>query len=338
MTQEFNHQRENKEILRDETVIIAGNSNPELAIEVGSCLSMPVDFPSQRWGDDEAKIQIKSPLRRKHVFILQSGYPEPDKSIIEMLLMIDAAKRASAAEITAFISYFPYARMDRKSAPRVPISAAAIVNFLERAGANRIATLSLHAEQTMGVFPGPWDNLFSSYSLLPRILNLIFEQGVNPKNIADEVIVFSPDAGGVARARFYAELIGCPYAVLPKSRDVHTIRHLGLMTGVPIKGRVGIVIDDLIASARTICDVAPGTIDAGLASLHVAAEHGQFIDGALERISASPIARVITTNTIRQPLAILQHPKIEVVSVAPLIAQAIEHIHLGTTQEGKLIF
>jgi len=330
---------EQGELFKNQLALISGTGNCQLAKKIGAELNIPVDFPVSYFPESEAYCQLSEGLRRKHAIILQSfSCGEINNQLLELLIMIDASKRASAEETTVLLPYFPYARQDRKDKPRVPITAALLSNLLETAGANRVVTLSLHAEQIMGCFNGPWDNLYASYSLIPKIKNICHGLGIN--DIANEVAFFSPDSGGVKRVDFYARIIGCQYGVIPKIRDANTLEtsQLNILAGFPLNQiKAAFTIDDLIASGSTTCKGADILSDQGIPHVFAVAEHALFLNNALEKINNSSLSGVITTDTIAHDENVIKSNKIEIVSVAPLLAMAIRYIHTGESLGENLI-
>lgn len=295
--------------------VISGSVNKPLVQEVASILESTIPVATTMFPDNETSVKIPESVRGKNVFIIQSGQPNPNDRIVEAALMIDAADRASAKEITVMFTYFPYSRKDRKDESRVPISSAVMASILKEAGARRILTIDLHAEQEEGFVTGPWDNLYASYVLVPKIKDYINTEG----------IVASPDAGGVPRANFYAKKLGCDrIAVAPKIRNPQNgneATSLGVIGDV--KDRDVLLVDDIIDSAGTLAKAAKNLKAAGAKSIVVAAPHGLFSGNAIKNISDSPIDKLYVTNTIEQKKEVLDCPKIEVVSIAPLIASAI---------------
>lgn len=330
---------ETKEFLSSEIALIAGTGNQPLAKEIATQLEIQIDTPISYFPEGEVYAQLSEGLRRKHSFIIQSFTPGLiNNQIMEVLIMIDAAKRASAGEITVLLPYFPYGRQDRKDKPRVPITAALIANLLQTAGANRIVTLSLHAEQIMGVFNGPWDNLYASYTLIPEIKKVCEQLGVT--NTSTQVALLSPDAGGVKRAAFYAKTIGCHYGVIPKVRNTQTLEteQTGIIADFsPDQLLAAFIIDDLIAGGGTTCKGAEILSRLGIGQVFAIAEHGLFINNALQQITSSYLSGVITTDTVNHRPEVRNHPKIKIVSVAELLAKAIKYIHTGKSIGQELI-
>lgn len=330
---------EPKENLKNTVTLIAGTGNLSLSNKIGEILGINVNNPISTFPEGEVYCQLSEGLRRKHSIIIQSFTPgKINDQLMEVLILIDAAKRASAQEITVVLPYYPYARQDRKDKPRVPITAALVTNMLSAAGANRIVTLSLHAEQIMGVFNGPWDNLYASYTLIPEIRKTCEQIGI--ADITNQVALLSPDAGGVKRSAFYAKKIGCNYGVIPKVRDANTLEteQSEILANFPIKQiKAAFIIDDLIAGGGTTCKAGKILNDKGINYIFGVAEHALFLGDALENISNSNLKGIITTDTINHRDEVLTNSKIRIVSVAPLLAEAIKYIHTGESIGEKLI-
>lgn len=311
-------------------ILLTGRSNPTLAQTVANALHKELCEPISIFADGEVRVKGIPNLRRRHVFIIQPTSPSANDHIMELLFMIDAAKRASANEIIAVIPYFGYSRQDRKEMPRVPISASVVAKMIEDAGADRILTLDIHSEQQEGFVQIPWDNLYGSYSLIPEIKKR------NLKNL----IVASPDKGGVVRATAYAgrleEAEGI--AIVYKERDINVnneSKALGMIGD--IKGKNLLMVDDIIDTAGTIVSAAEHLLENGAKSVRVAATHGLFSNNAIEKINDSPIEEVIVTDSIALSERVCNSPKVTVVSVAPLLASAIKRIRSGDSLSKDLI-
>ncbi|MBI2022499.1 ribose-phosphate diphosphokinase [Candidatus Daviesbacteria bacterium] len=314
----------------DNFVILTGTSNPSLAEDIGKILKRQVYKPVTKFADGESRVQIPINIRRGSVVIIQSTCPpDVDGSIIELLLMIDAAKRASADEIIVMIPYFGYSRQDRKDKSRVPISASMIARIIEFAGAAKISTVDIHSDPQQGFIKSPWDNLYGSYSLVPIIEEL------NIKNL----VIASPDKGGVPMASAYAKRLNAQgLAIVFKERDVNTQDQSETLEMIgQVNGKTVLMVDDMISTAGTICNAAKLIKERGAEKIIVAATHGLFSNKALENIENSPIEKVYITDTITQPKQILDHSKIEVVTVAPMLAEAIRRIETGESISETLI-
>lgn len=302
-------------------VLLAGQSNTPLALQIAHHLKRPLFEPVSIFSDGEIRVKIPENLRRKHVFIIQSTSSPVNDHIMELVFMIDAARRASAREITVIVPYFGYARQDRKEMPRVPISASVVANMLTNAGADRIVTIDIHSEQQQGFVTQAWDNLYGSYALIPAI------KAQKYKNL----VVGAPDKGGMARATGYAKLLGVEDVVLVyKKRDiaVNNKSEASFMIG-EVEGREVVLVDDMVDTAGTIVGAANLIKEKGAKSVSVVATHGIFSGPALERIANSAIDEMIVTDTINHREEVLKQKKIKVVSIAPLLAEAIHRVESG---------
>jgi len=302
-------------IICGDIALISGSGNQPLFQEVARILGATIPRVTGMFPDGETKVEIPESIRGMDTYIFQTGHPRPNDRIIEAALMLDAARRGSAKSSTVVMPYFPYSRGDRKDKPRVPISAAMVARILEERGASRILSIDLHAEQEEGSVEIPWDNLYASYVLVPEL----------KKYVDENVVVASPDAGGVRRANFYAEILGShDIAVTPKIRDPkkgNLAKSLGVIGDV--EGRDVLLVDDIIDSAGTLKSASENLKAAGAKSIIVAAPHGVFTRKALKNIDESPIDKVFTTNSIQQKPDVRKNQKIEIISIAPLIASAI---------------
>jgi len=310
-------------------VLLTGTANLKLAKDVAKILGHEVHQTVSVFADGEKRIIIPENLRKRDVFIIQPTCPPVDSNIIELFLIIDAAKRSSASEVTAIIPYFGYSRQDRKDRPRVPISASIIARLIEYAGADRILTIDIHSEQEPGFVEIPWDNLYSSYSMLPTL----------KEKFSKNLVVASPDKNGVARATFYAELLQADgIAIGFKERDVHKSNQ-SITMGIigEVKGKDVLLVDDMIDTGGTIVDAANLIQSRGAKSISVAATHGIFSDPAPDRIKAAPIETIFITDTVPTREEMLKNPKIFVISVAKLLAEAITCIYNGDSMSEKLI-
>lgn len=311
-------------------ILLTGRSNTKLAQTIADLLQKELCQPISIFADGEIRVKGIPNLRRRHVFIIQPTSPSANDHIMELLFMIDAAKRASATEIIAVIPYFGYSRQDRKEMPRVPISASVVAKMIEHAGADRILTLDIHSEQQEGFVRIPWDNLYGSYSLIPEI---------KKRSIAN-MVVASPDKGGVVRATAYAQRLheAKSIAIVYKERDINVnnqSKSLGMIGNV--KGKDILLVDDIIDTAGTIVNAAAHLREHGAKSIRVAATHGIFSRNAIEQINNSIIDEVIITDSVKLSDEVLKSPKITVASVAPLLASAIKKIRTGESLSRDLI-
>lgn len=310
-------------------VLLTGTANLKLAQDVAKILGQNADETVTAFADGEKRIIIPENLRKRDVFIIQSTCPPVDENLMELLLIIDAAKRSSAAEVSVVIPYFGYSRQDRKDRARVPVSAALVAGLIEYAGASRIVTVDIHSEQEPGFVEIPWDNLYASYSLFP----------VLKQHFSDGIVVASPDKGGVLKASFFADYLNADgIAIVFKERDVQTRNASKAIEMIgDVKDKEVLIVDDMIDTAGTIVEAATILKERGAKSISVAATHGLFSDPAPKRIAESAIDRIFITDTVPIRKEMLESNKLEVVSVAPLLAEAINCIHNGDSISEKLI-
>lgn len=314
----------------DNSMFLTGRSNPKLARDIVRILGQQLDEPISLFADGEVRIRIEHNLRRRLVFIIQPTAFPVNASIMEVVFLADAAKRASAKEVIAIIPYFSYSRQDRKEMSRVPISASAVANILINAGVDRIVTVDIHSEQQEGFIQKPWDNLYASYSLIPAIKS----------RKLSNLIVASPDKGGMIRATGYARrLPGSEgVALVYKERDVTlSNKSKALFMIGHVKDKNVLLVDDMIDTGSTIVDAAEFIKKKGAKSVRVAATHGLFSGSAIEKISKSTIDEVFITDTVLLPEKIVKNRKITVVTVAPLLAEAIRRIQTGESFSKDLI-
>ncbi|HEX8986140.1 MAG TPA: ribose-phosphate pyrophosphokinase [Bryobacteraceae bacterium] len=305
----------------DRIKIFTGNANAALAGEICEALSLRLGEASvKNFADGEIYLQIHENVRGADVFIVQPTCKPVDRNLMELLLMIDALKRASADRITAVLPYYGYARQDRKDKPRVPISAKLIAKLLEKAGADRILALDLHAAQIQGFFDIPVDHLFAT----PVMIDYL-----KPRQTARTVVV-SPDAGGVERARALAKRMNVPLAIIDKRRDDVNVAEVMHIIG-EVDGRDCLIFDDLIDTGGTLVKGAEALLKAGANSVRAAATHAVLSRPSIERIEASGIREVVLTNSIPLAGEALACKKIHTLSVAPLLARAIQSIHEETS-------
>ena len=273
----------------------------------------------ETFSDGECRIEISDSVRGYDVFVVQPTCNPVNDNLMQLCLMIDALKRASAGRITAVIPYYGYARQDRKVSPRAPISAKLAADFISAAGANRVVTIDLHAGQIQGFFNCPVDNLFASRVLLEPLVDL-----------KDDVVVVSPDAGGVERARAYAKRIGAPLAIIDKRRDRPNQASATHVIG-DVQGKIAVLVDDIMDTAGTISAAAEVLLRDGAREAYACVTHPVLSGPAIERLNASAFTRVIVTDTIPSLEKQAACPKLEVVSVADLLARTIHNIHTGSS-------
>jgi len=299
--------------------IFAGNSNPVLARKICDYLGLPLgNAKVKTFSDGEIQIEIQENVRLKDVFVVQSTCPPVNDHLVELLLMIDAFKRASCRRICAVIPYYGYARQDKKVTPRVPISAKLVANLLTHAGANRIISMDLHAAQIQGFFDIPVDHLFAAPVILDYIKN----------HFAHDLVVVSPDAGGAERARAYAKRVGCAMAVIDKRRDRPNVAHAMAVIG-EVRGKAAVILDDMVDTAGTLSEAAGALIDKGATEVYACCSHPVLSGPAIDRLQASPIRRVIVTDTIPLSERALATGRFEVLSIAGLMGEAIIRSYTG---------
>lgn len=305
--------------------LISGNANKSLAKEISDYLETPlVDVLLTKFSDGEIRVQINENVRGADVFVIQSLTHPVNDHIMELLLLLDALKRSSTHRITAVIPYFAYARQDRKDKPRVPISAKLLADIIQKAGADRVLTVDLHSAQIQGFFDCPVDNIYA--------LPVIYEY-LKAKNIEDLVIV-SPDAGGVERARMLQNRLGGNLAIIYKKRPApNVVETLDVIGNV--EGKNAVIIDDIIDTAGTIVAAADMLKSKGAKSVIAACTHPIFSGPAIERLKNSAIEEVIATNTI--PLEGKEFDKLTVLSVAELIGEAIKRINIESSVSSLFI-
>ena len=302
--------------------LIAGNSNTNLSEDIANYLNMSLVKASvKRFADMEIFVEIDENMRGEDVFAIQStSYPAND-NLMELLVMIDAIKRASARRITAVIPYFGYARQDRKSGSRTPISAKLVANLITEAGANRVLTLDLHAGQIQGFFDIPTDNLSSAP---------IFANDIGTKYKAETLTFVSPDAGGVARARAVASRFNADLAIVDKRREKAGVSTVMNIIG-DVAGRDCILIDDIVDSAGTLCNASNALMEKGARSVAAYATHGVLSGGAIAKVNGSSLKTLITTDSIIATEALKVSENIRQLTIAPLIAEAIRRISEETS-------
>ncbi|MEE9386612.1 MAG: ribose-phosphate pyrophosphokinase [Nannocystaceae bacterium] len=301
--------------------IFAGGSHPSLADEVCGYVGVKRgEVRLSRFSDGELFVEIEENVRGVNCFILQSTCSPPNDNLMELLVMIDALKRASAGSIVAIIPYFGYARQDRKVKPRTPISAKLVADLLTAAGATRVLSVDLHAGQIQGFFNIPFDHLYATP---------VFRHALPPRGYggADTVVV-SPDAGGVERARAYSKFLKCGLAIIDKRRDQPNESRVFHVIG-EVKGKRAVLVDDMIDTAGTLCNAATAVMDHGAVSVCAAASHGVFSGPAIERLRASVLERVWVTNSIPQQKSSAAWDRLSVLSLGELIGEAVKRIHHG---------
>ena len=305
-----------------ELKLFSGSAHPALAQEIADRLGGSLGRAClKRFSDDEVSFQIDENIRGTDVFVLQPTCTPVDEHLVELCVMIDAFRRSSASRITAVIPYYGYARQDRKDKPRVPITAKLVANLLGAAGANRVLTMDLHKAQIQGFFDIPVDHLFAAPIFIDHLA------GTHP---GQEVTIVSPDAGGVERARAYAKRLDADLAIIDKRRSENGHAEVLHVVG-DVRGKVCIIQDDIVDTAGTLQQAAQALRENGASQVVACAVHGVLSGPALQRIENSELERVIVTNTIPLRPECAASNKIQVLSVAPLLARAIQSIHQETS-------
>ncbi len=306
----------------DDVILLTGRSNPTLAKDIARLLHKEVFEPVSSFSDGEIRVRIPENLRRRHVFIIQPTSVPVNDNLMELILMIDAAKRSSAEEIIVVLSYYGYSRQDRKEMPRVPISSSAIAGMIVNAGASRIVTVDIHSEQQQGFVKIPWDNLYGSYSLIPEIKSQKLK----------ELVIAAPDKGGMTRATGYAKRLpnSSGIALVYKERDIAVNNKTEALAFIgDVREKDVLLVDDIIDTAGTIVSAANYLKGQGARSVRAAATHGLFSGQSLEKITKSYIDEIIVTDTIQHRKEVIKNKKITIVTVAPLLAEAIRRIETG---------
>jgi len=300
-----------------ELKVFTGNANPALAQEICDHLSVPLAKASVKsFSDGEIMVEIKENVRGRDVFVVQPTCQPSNQNLMELLVMIDALKRASAARITAVIPYFGYARQDRKVAPRTPITSKLVADLITTAGAQRVLCVDLHAGQIQGFFNIPVDHLYAAPVVLDDIKS----------RFSGEVVVVSPDAGGTERARAFAKRLNAGLAIIDKRRSAANVSEVMHIIG-DVDGKTCIIVDDMIDTAGTLCQAATALKAHGAGDVHATATHAVLSGPALERINASALKEVLISNTIPAEAKVIECPRLRIISVAKLLAQAIHRIH-----------
>jgi ribose-phosphate pyrophosphokinase len=302
----------------DKIRVFTGNSNPVLAQKICEGLGVPLgNARVKTFSDGEVMVEIGENVRGRDVYVVQSTCAPTNNNLMELLVMTDALKRASAATITAVIPYYGYARQDRKAAPRTPISAKLVADLVTTAGVDRVVTIDLHAAQIQGFFNIPVDNLYAA----PVILNHLKERFAG-----QDLVMVTPDAGGTERARAFAKRLECPMALIDKRRTGPNVAEVMHLIG-DVSGKIAIILDDMIDTAGTLTQAAGALKQNGAAAIYAAATHGVLSGPAIDRINGSVIEEVLLTDTIPLGEQAERTSKIKVVSVAALLAEAIRRIH-----------
>ena len=297
--------------------LVTGNSNLKLAKNISDYVGVNLsNCDVKRFADKEIFVEMQENVRGEDVFVIQSTSFPANDNLMELLIIIDTLKRASAKRITAVIPYFGYARQDRKPGPRTPITSKLIANMIDKAGANRVLTMDLHAGQIQGFFDIPTDNLFAAPTLTSNIKNKIKD------NIP---IVVSPDVGGVVRARIIASRIGADLAIVDKRREKAGASEVMNIIG-DVSGRSCFIIDDIVDSAGTLCNASDALLEQGAIDVYAYVTHGVLSGEAVERVNKSSLTKLIVTDTIEESDLVIKSDKIEVISISSLLGEAIKRI------------
>ncbi len=298
--------------------MFCGNSNPALAEKICASLGVPLGQAKvKNFSDGEIMVEIRENVRGRDIYVVQSTCFPTNNNLMELLIMMDALKRASAATITAVIPYYGYARQDRKVAPRTPITSKLVADLITTAGADRMVTIDLHAGQIQGFFNIPVDNLYAA----PVILDHLKRRFTH-----DHIVMVSPDAGGTERARAFAKRLGCTLAIIDKRRTGPNEAEVMHMVG-DVKDKIAIILDDMIDTAGTLTQAAKALKEHGARTIYACATHGVLSGPAIDRINASDIEEVVITDTIPQGEKESRTSKIKVLSIAELLAETIRRIH-----------
>jgi len=302
----------------DKIRIISGNSNPALASKICECLGTPLGVVRARtFSDGEIMVEIGENVRGRDVYVIQSTCAPTNNNLMELLIMTDALKRASAATITAVMPYYGYARQDRKAAPRTPITAKLVADLITTSGVDRVVTIDLHAGQIQGFFNIPVDNLYAA----PVILNYL-----KSRFEGQPIVMVTPDAGGTERARAFAKRLGCSLAVIDKRRTGPNVAEVMHLIG-DVRDKTAIILDDMVDTAGTLANAAKALKENGAKAVFACATHSVLSGPAIERINNSEIEEIVLTDTIPLGDKTANTSKIRVLSVANLLAEAIKRIH-----------
>jgi ribose-phosphate pyrophosphokinase len=301
----------------DKLAVFSGNAHPKLAKDICKCLNIPLaDVMVGRFSEGEIRMKINENVRGKDVFVIQPTCPPPNDNLMELLIMIDALKRSSAQRITAVMPYFGYASQDRKDQPRVPITAKLVANLLTTAGANRVLTMDLHAGQIQGFFDIPVDHLFAVGVFIDYFVRLKLK----------DIVVVSPDVGGIKMARAYAKRLGAGLAIIDKRRDSPEKTEVMHIMG-EVAGKNALIVDDLIATGSSLIEAVDALKEAKAKTVRAAISHGVLSGPAIERVDrCKNLQELIVSDSIPMPEN-KKHPRIKVLSIAKLLCEAIRRIH-----------
>ena len=307
--------------------VFSGNAHPHLARAICDHVELPLGRATvSRFSDGETRVEIGENVRDVHCFVVQPTCSSPNETLMELLIMIDALRRASAGSIVAIVPYFGYARQDRKAKPRTPITAKLVANLITAAGVERVVAIDLHAGQIQGFFDIPFDHLYA----MPVLIDELRDRGLS----GDGTVVVSPDAGGVERARAFSKRLGASLAIVDKRRPAPNVAEVMNVVG-NVRGKRAVIVDDLIDTAGTLTAAARAVLSAGAQSVSACASHAVLSGDAVGRIRESPLQHVLVTDTI--PPGEAQCDKIAVRSAARLLGEAIKRIHHGDSISGLFI-
>jgi ribose-phosphate pyrophosphokinase len=299
--------------------LLTGTSNPELSDKVSSYLGVSITpMGVKRFADGEIFIEIKESIRGNDVFIIQSTCPPVNDNLMELLIIVDTCKRASARNINVVIPYYGYARQDRKVIPRTPISARLVSDLLEKSGVTRVLSVDLHSGQIQGFFNVPFDNIYAAPVLLSKLKNH-FD--------SEKLVIVSPDAGGVDRARWFARKLNCDLAIVDKRRSAPNVAQVMNLIG-DVKGKSALIVDDIIDTAGTLCNTAEAVKENGATEVLAAATHGLLSGPVLERIKKSSLKEIYITDSIPQRKEVMEMEKVQILSISSLVGEAIRRIQL----------
>ena len=306
--------------------ILSGRANPALASEIADYLGIGLGHvDASNFPDGEISVKLNQNIRGCDVFICQATSPPVNDNLMELLILIDACRRASAARITAVIPYFGYARQDRKDSGRVPITSKLVANLIVQAGAHRVLTMDLHAAQIQGFFDVPVDHLYAAGTTDDYFRTL----AIPP----EDLVIVSPDEGSIKRSLKHLKHLGGQFAIVDKRRSSATETRQANIIGGPIEGKVALLFDDMISTAGSICGAAQVAKDLGAREIYVSATHAVFCGPAVERLRNAPVTEVVVTNTLPIPPE-RRFDNLRVVSIAPLLGEAIRRIHRAESVSG----
>ncbi len=304
----------------DRIRLLTGNSNIELAKKISNHLQVELtESKVSRFSDGEVEVEIKENVRGRNVFIIQSTSSPANEHLMELLIMIDACKRSSAAEIIAVIPYYGYARQDRKVASRAPITAKLVADLLTAAGATRVMSVDLHAGQIQGFFNIPVDHLYAAP---------VFLEDMKTRFKNENIVIVSPDAGGVERARAYSKRLDCPIAIVDKRRPQPNVSEVMNLIG-DVDGKTAILLDDIVDTAGSLTKAATAVMEKGAKEVYAYAVHGVLSGDAFSKIGSSPIKDITVTDTIAMRKESENFKKIRYLTVSKLLGEAIRRIHYG---------